>query len=303
MATETSSIDDLLSASMSQHSQPVTESHQNEEPTTDYESLDESVTEIKEPESMANVEDQEGSSYEDNNEESTPEKQYDDYGNEKPTPRTYTEDEVNERVNKAIRERLARGKNQNAQQPTQQQMQQQASGFEYNAESEEGWQQQLEQFVEQTFNKISQKQLQQQQMQREQEAEQVFVEKFTSGMDKFSDFKQVVGSQPITDPMTMALRGINDPASFIYAASKRHPEELQRISKLQDPYSQILEIGRLEERMRKTSQGTNAPRPIGRTKEDSPIKFKEKDKEPSIEDLIAKSEAKRMAKIKQFRGK
>ena len=77
---------------------------------------------------------------------------YDDYGNTKTPPRTYTEEEVNERINKAVRERLSRGDNTN-QQPTQQQVVQQAQGFEYNPDSEESWEGQLEKFVRRTVSK------------------------------------------------------------------------------------------------------------------------------------------------------
>jgi hypothetical protein len=224
----------------------------------------------------------------------------DEYGNAKPAAKTYTEEEVNERINRAVRERLARG---GTQQPTEQAMQKQVAGFEYDPDANESWQQQLELFVEQTVSKMSQKQQAQVQREREQNAQAEFETKFTQGMDKFGDFRDVVGQQPITDSMTIALRGMKDPASFIYAAAKRSPQELARIAKIPDHVAQIVEMGKLEERMRKTASGTNAPRPVSRTSEDAGLPAAKKKSEPSIEDLIAKNDAKKFAQIKQRRAR
>lgn len=223
----------------------------------------------------------------------------DDYGNPEPAKKTYTEDEVNERINKAIRDRLARLERNN-QQPQQQQQQaaaqQDASGFEYNPDSSQDWQQQLESFVEQTVSKMTGRQQQQQQQQREQQAQAEFEIKFHQGMGKFQDFTDVVGNQPITDAMTIATRAMKDPASFLYAASKRHATELQRISQLPDQYAQMVEMGKLEERMRKNKEATKAPRPLSTTKEDTTLKPAAK-KDNSIDALIAQSDAKRRAQL------
>jgi hypothetical protein len=229
------------------------------------------------------------------------ERDYDDYGNTKAPPKTYTEEEVNDRINKAVRERLARGNNQNPQ-PTAQQVAKQAEGFEYNPDSSEPWEAQLEKFVEKTVSKIGQKQAQQQQQARDEAHQAEFEDKFTRGMSRFSDFREVVASQPVTDPMTYALRGLADPAAFIYAASKRHPQELSRISQIADPATQIMEMGRLEERMRKTAPSTKAPKPVSRSRDDAAMPVTQKKKEPTIEDLIAKSDAKRKAQFNQKRG-
>jgi len=227
----------------------------------------------------------------------------DDYGNEKASPRTYTEDELNERINHAVRDRLARAERNNGQQtqPTQQQVQQATSqGFEYNAESNESWQQQLEQFVEQTVSRMGQRQTQQAHQQREQQEQAAFEDKFRQGMGKFQDFTQVVAHHPVTDAMTMALRGVSDPAAFLYAAAKREPKELERISQIRDPYTQIAEMGKLEERMKKGKPASKTPKPIGRTQEDLAIPHKSS-KQPSLEELIAKDAAKRLALQKQRR--
>ncbi len=304
MATEVSNIDDLLMGGSSPSIPATPESRyeeQEETPDTSYgdiespnssDSHDDHTSEPEEPEHS------EESAEDDHKKE----EDYDDYGNAKTPPKTYTEEEVNERINKAVRERLARGDNKN-QQPTQQQVTQQAQGFEYNPDSEESWEGQLEKFVERTVSKIGQKQAQQQQQAKDEAHQAEFEDKFSRGMGRFSDFREVVGSQPVTDPMTYALRGLPDPAAFIYAASKRHPQELARISQIGDPAAQIMEMGRLEERMRKAAPSTKAPKPVSKSREDSSMPVKGKKTEPSIEDLIAKSDAKRKQQLNQKRGR
>ena len=301
MSTETSNIDDILMSGRTA-TQPETPEHKQ-----DYEG-DYDVTESDDPGINSNESELPGDSREEYSGDDDPEpdetKDFDDYGNEKPKPRTYSEDEVNERINKAIRERLARGNNQQQQPPPAAAVQRQTQeGFEYDPEAQGNWQQQLEMFVEQTVNRMSQKQVQKQSEYREQQVQEEFVSKFNNGMEKFNDFKDVVGSQPITDSMTLALRGMKDPASFIYAASKRNPKELQRISQIPDHISQVVEMGKLEERMRKNSAGTTAPKPISRTREDAGMPAGKKSREPTIEDLIAKSDAKRAAQMKQRRSR
>jgi hypothetical protein len=300
MATEVSNIDDLLAGGISP-STPSTPESKFEEPQeeigSNYEESESDDTNAKDLDEA-----HEESEAEESKESKEKESDYDDYGNTKTPSKTYTEEEVNERINKAIRERLARGNNQN-QQPTSQQMAQQAQGFEYNPDSEESWEGQLERFVEKTVSKLGQRQAQQQQQARDEQVQAEFEDKFTRGMSRFNDFRDVVGSQPVTDPMTYALRGLPDPAAFIYAASKRHPQELTRISQIQDPAAQIMEMGRLEERMRKSAPGTKAPRPVSRSKDDAGLPAKQKSKEPTIEDLIAKSDAKRKAQLNQKRGR
>jgi hypothetical protein len=289
MATETTSIDDLLTGggvNDSQHPAPEVYDEPGQNNSSEHED--------KVSEYTSEYEGEERTEDESDKEESKSET--DDYGNEKPAPRTYTEDEVNE----MFRKRYKRG----AQQPEQQQHQPQTQQqFEYNPDSGDNWQQQLEQFVEQTIDKRTQRQVSQQHQQQEMAAAAEFRDKFERGMDKFSDFYDVVSQQPVDEAMTLALRAVNDPASFIYAASKRHPQELQRIAQLRDPYAKIAEMGKLEERMKKAANATKAPRPVGRSADDAPIKYKENNKEPSIEQMIAKSEAKKLAMMKQRRAK
>jgi hypothetical protein len=296
MATETSSIDELLVSEITS-TRPAA-------PETQYEPEDETYDEPVSGNASNDVsedsqdEGEEEPSEQDASEESpSKEREVDDYGNAKKAPRTYSEEEVNEMFRK-------RFKNQAPE--VQQQMQQQqaqGTGFEYNPESTESWQTQLEQFVEATISKVSQKQVQAQHQQREAQAQMEFEDKFTRGMERFSDFRDVVGAAQIDDPMTYALRGMNDPAAFIYAAAKRQPQELSRISNIQDPYAKMVEMGKLEERMRKTAASTSAPRPITRAREDGSMPINNAKKEASIEDLIAKSDAKRRAQLVAKRGR
>jgi hypothetical protein len=286
MATETTSIDDVLAtAHLPAEQRPLPpESRETEpEPEPVYEELHESKPEPEdEPEEVKEPEPEPESSNED------------DYGNpvEKQESKTYTEDEVNERINKAVRERLARLERK--QEITPQQAQTAATNFEYNPDDAGDWQQQLKQFVKQTYQETMQEQQQAVVAQREQQVQAEFETKLFSGMGKFQDFRDVVGQQPITDAMTMATRAMSDPAAFLYAASKRHSVELQRIAKIGDPYAQMVEIGKLEERMRKGKATTSAPRPVSRTREDSSMTTSKDDRPKSIEEMIAESDAKRL---------
>jgi hypothetical protein len=306
MATEYGNIDDMLAGATAPSTPPTSESKDTYVEPDDAPENDNEIPEsdskddfYSTPEEKAKA-DEEPDEVEDEPEASGDD--YDDYGNAKAPAKTYTEEEVNERINKAVRERLARGNNQN-QQPTQQQVEKQAQDFEYNPESAESWQTQLEKFVEKTVSKMGQKQAEQQQIERDHQVQAEFEEKFSQGMGRFGDFREVVGSQPITDPMTYALREMSDPAAFIYAASKRHPAELQRIANLPSRNAQMIEMGKLEERMRKVASGTKAPKPVSRSRDDGGMPTKVKKTEPSIEDLIAKSDAKRRAALNQKRGR
>jgi hypothetical protein len=110
-----------------------------------------------------------------------------------------------------------------------------------------------------------------------------FEDKFSSGMSKYNDFQQVVAGKPITDAMLMATRNFENPAAFIYAATKLHLEELNRISK-EDHYTQAVEIGRLHERMLKERKAVSkAPIPIDSPKGDIGQKL---NTTPSIESRI-----------------
>lgn len=297
MSTQTSSIDEMLLTGTAPSTPPVSESKELEEvpelPENTYEEPEETPPEETEPEPEQ--------------EEEKKEPEQDDYGNDKAPDRTYTQAELDERINRAVRERLARGNHQSQQQTTAQQTQgqvaQKEQDFEYDPESADSWEAQLEKFVEKTVSKIGQRQIQEQQQLRDQAQQAEFEEKFNRGMSRFSDFREVVSSQPVTDPMTHALRGISDPAAFIYAASKRHPQELARISQIPDAAVQIMEMGRLEQSMRKQPGSTKAPKPVSRSRDDGGMPTKAKKSQPSIEDLIAKADAKKRQQLQQRRGR
>ncbi len=299
----TSNIDDLLlGGSNAQHPMSPEEGAQNNEPLEDEDAspTDDIHAETEEKKEQAETLDDEGDSQEDNDDSS----EVDEYGNEK------------EPENEAIRERLARQarkhqaeieelRAQLAQQGASREVQQAAKDFEFDPEGQGDWQQQLQQFIKHTVSSMSKEQ-EEAHIRREEHATQsAFESRFREGMSRFDDFKEVIASLPceISNPMTLATRSMENPAAFLYAAAKREPKELERISKIRDPYGQMMEMGKLEERMRRNKASTKAPRPLGRTEEDAPVKSSSKKKgEPSIEDLIAKSESKRMNKMKARQG-
>lgn len=303
----TSSIDELLVTGKTSN-QPATPEHQptQEEVARETSVVDE-VVPYEETDYSDSMQSNEPSSDADESESKpSDDGSFDDYGNEKPKPRTYTQDEADEYANKIVRERLARleRNNPNLTQAEQRQVQKQAEGFEYDADSSQSWQQQLEGFVEQTVSKMHQKQAHQSQQAREQQALQAHQEKFQRGLEKFKDFEEVVGAQGhlISDDMLKATRAMKDPAAFLYAVAKRAPKELERISRLDDPYQQVVEIGKLEERMKSVKKQTNAPRPVSRTQEDAQIPESKKKSAPSIEEQIAQDAARKLAMQKKRRG-
>ncbi len=205
----------------------------------------------------------------------------DEYGNEVAKSRTYTEEEVQ----RMIRDRLSRGSAQ--QQPTQQQAQQATSeGFEADPNSNESWEAQLEQFIDRRLETREQNAQRQQWERAEQIRQMEYETKFTTGMEKYRDFREVVGKLPITDAIMTATREMKDPAAFLYAASKTHPGDIERIAALPTAIQQATEIGRLEERMKKTRNISNSSRPLANTKSD----FSSEKVVPkrSIDDLINK---------------
>lgn len=228
----------------------------------------------------------------------------DEYGNKK------------ERMSKGMKDRLDRKEKQHqreieqrdrelqalrqqlANQGASSQVQQAAADFKYDPNDEASWQQQLADFVKHTVKSMNNDEQEKQRVEQEKHAEREFNQKFTKGMDRFNDFVDVVGSQPIDNAMTLALRGMADPSAFIYAASKRQPGELKRISELRDPYARMVEMGKLEERMRRNKPVTKAPRPLGRTAEDATSKVTPKQKDLTGDDLLAKADAKRLATVR-----
>lgn len=300
----TTSIDDFLSGIAGNSQQPATpESHDQEpEPIEEVESNEPDYgvdgDEPSEPQSDDSPPEEPDSA--ESEQESRPkEPETDEYGN------------TQEPENEAIRERLARQARKHqaemddlrallSQKGASQEVQQAAKDFEYDPEAKGDWQQQLASFVKQTVNSMTREQEETKTRQQEHEAQRAFETKFHQGMSKFDDFKDVMTNLDfqITDPMTIATRAMENPASFLYAAAKRNPQELERISKLRDPYVQMTEMGKLEERMRRNKPTTKAPRPLGRTQDDSITKAKPKEKDNSGDDLLASADAKRMSTVK-----
>jgi len=288
MTHETSSIDDILASTAMGNSPNAVENKPDIEAQTSVaDSPQQEVDQIS-PSEPAGLSEPEAIENTDVSSET------DDYGNERAPSRTYTEEEVNERINRAMRERMARERQNhgqiNAQNAQNMQNQPQNSSQGQN----EDWRQELDSYIDSRMEARVAQQAREAQVRQEQAAQAEFEGKFRAGMGRFSDYVQVVGSQPITDAMTVASRAMSDPAAFFYAASKRAPQELQRISQIQDQYAQMVEIGKLEERMRQSrpSVTTKTPKPIGRAQEDSAIPYKSDTREPTIEEQIAAHEAK-----------
>jgi hypothetical protein len=233
----------------------------------------------------------------------------DEYGLESEEQKTYTKAEMNEYANRLVRERLARLERNSGQQFTQQQVQQQAQqaqkDFQYDENSSQDWQQQLKEFVKQTNIEQQQEYARQIQQAQEQQRMAEFESKFIQGMNKFTDYHEVVRGKNISDHMVMAARGIKDPASFFYAAAKRAPDELAKIAQEPDPYAQAAAIGRLDAMLRKQAQkASNAPRPVSQTKEDAPAptpKAAASRYENELDNLLVADQRKRLELINSRR--
>lgn len=312
-----SSIDDLLMG-VGNSQQAETPEHKDklqkqEEEKAPIEEIDSDVPEYNDV--AESDSDTDKSADDSNDEEEKPEKKIDSQDEE-----SNEEDEYGnkkERMSKGMKDRLDRKEKQHQREIEQrdrelmelrQQLQNQGASkevqqavkdFKYNPNNEEvSWEQQLSDFVKQTVNNMHSEEQQRSRQRQEEQVQREFHKKFTQGMDRFTDFREVVGAQPIDDAMTLSLRAMADPSAFIYAASKRHPQEIERISKLPDPYTRMVEMGKLEERMRRNKPTTKAPRPLGRTREDATTKPPVKQKDTTGDDLLAKADAKRLSLVK-----
>jgi len=285
-----SSIDDLLAGGVS--------SSQPEAPESEYQEAPEEVEELEPDEPDTSDDEAEETDDKEVADKLAEESKVDEYGNQK------------EPENEAIRERLARQakkynteieglRQQLAQQNAAPVVQQAAQDFEYDPNSGGDWQQQLAKFVKQTVQSMNVEQENTNKQQVERQQYQEFQTKFRDGMDRFDDFIEVVSDKPLDDAMTLALRGIADPAAFIYTASKRNPEDLERISKLRDPHARYAEMIRLEERMRRNKPTTKAPKPLNRTVEDTTTKASKKAVDTTGDDLLAKADSTRLSKAVQ----
>lgn len=212
----------------------------------------------------------------------------DEYGNELPPPKMYTEEELN----RIIRERVSRFERNQASQLNSPISQSQKQASETGAEESPDWQQELKGFIKNTLSELTVQEQEQQRIMQEQKELAEFEAKFQQGMSRYADFVDVVSKQPITDAMTHATRGMQDPTAFLYAAAKKAPEELQRISKL-NPYAQMIEMGKLEMKLKANKPVTNSPRPLAKTKEDVTAGYKETGSK-TVDDLIAESARKKL---------
>lgn len=194
-----------------------------------------------------------------------PSAELDEYGNAIPPPKMYTE----EQVQKMMRDRLKRGPFREEPAPSPQQLQQaEDTGFQYNENSELSWSQQLKQFVKSTMQEVKKEEYFEHQKAVKKQAEIEFEAKFHTGMSKYPDFVETMSDKVITDDMVMATRGLANPAAFLYTAAKKMPQELDRISKIADPYQQVAEMGRLHEKLSKKKPSSNAPRPLSPDRSD-----------------------------------
>lgn len=215
----------------------------------------------------------------------------DDYGNKIQSKKVYTEEEVQNMIRKRLKERHDQPQQQYQASP--QQVQQAQDSFQHDPNSEETWEVQLDRHIRGTIQKIQNEQQENAFREHQNQLQKEFEEKFDNGRSKYSDFLEVVKGKPITNAMMMSTRSMEDPAAFIYAASKLQPQELQRIANISDPYQQAAEMGKLEERMRKAKTKSSAPKPGTKIRSDMPEKYS--GKPPSIDDKILHDAQKRFS--------
>ncbi len=307
-----SSIDDLLlGGSTSQ--QPMSPEEKMQTEVEPVEEMDEEIPEYDDPEPDTTDEDdtEEDKTEDDSDDSQIGERgketdEIDEYGNKKERMSQGMKDRLDRKEKQHQRELEERERELNnlraqlSQQGASPQVQQAAKDFEYDPDAGGDWQQQLASFVKQTVQSMTNEQQANQKRNEEAQVQAEFEGKFREGMNRFDDFKEVITNLPfeITNSMTLATRSMDNPAAFLYAAAKRNPQELERISKIRDPYGQMMEMGKLEERMRRNKPTTKAPRPLGRAPEDSTSKAPAKNKDHSGDDLLAKADAKRLAAVK-----
>ncbi len=308
----TSNIDDLLMGTRMPSAPQAPEQHYQDGPE-EIEELEPDVPEVSayeasEPESDHMSEGEELGVSEDRPDDEAQE--FDEYGNEKERMPKGMKERLDRRDRKHQQEveqrdlEIAQLRAQLANQGADKNVQNAVKDFEYDPNEAGDWQQQLASFVRQEVNTMTREQEQKKIQEEESRVQRDFEEKFQHGMSKFKDFANVINELPfqISYHMTVATRAMDDPAAFLYAAAKRNPQELERISKLRDPVAQVTEMGRLEERMRRNKPTTQAPRPLERTRENASIPAPKKKTEPSIEDLIASNDAKKINRMRARQG-
>jgi hypothetical protein len=207
-----------------------------------------------------------------------------DYGIPEPVKaeeKKYTDSDMQ----RMIRERLERVK----QTATPAQVQEIAKDFKSSTPDAtvEQWEKEFDAHVNKTLDQREEKAKVLRMQEHENKIQKEYENRFADGMGKYQDFWEVVNKNPITPPMMIATRSMENPAAFLYAASKLHPETLTRIAGMTDHAAQMVEIGRLEERMIKASRSTKAPRPLERIQGDDFEDRTPAPKEKSIDERIA----------------
>lgn len=183
----------------------------------------------------------------------------DEYGNPVAKSKTYTEEEVQAMIRKRLKDR-------HAEQPVQQEAK---KATEATPENDVAWKDELKEVIKETAQELQRDEREKEWRRNEDVAHAEFESKFSTSMQKYSDFEGVVGGKPITAAMMTATRDMRDPAAFLYAACKQNPGEIERISKIPNAVTQAVEIGRLEERMKKARVISNAPPPAKRISGDA----------------------------------
>lgn len=123
--------------------------------------------------------------------------------------------------------------------------------------------------------------------------------KFQTGATRFPDFANVVSKAGFTNEMTKAGLHFDDSAAFFYAAAKLMPAEVKRIAKLPSAERQIIELGRLDEKLRASTTNNSkkqaASRPISKVRGDG---VTEKEKSEPVGDILAAEDARRSKSLR-----
>lgn len=279
-------VDELLSEA------PVEEAQEFNEPEESNDALQE---ETHEEESSAEAEEEVKA-------ESSEEDDLDDYGDvgdESDEP-VYSKKKMQEIVQERLRRERARYEKMMEEARMSQAPQQPEAPADPYAQSADNqdWEAQLDTILEQRMQKIEQKKMQEAVRAREEQEQKEYAQKFEAGMSRYEDFGDVVDPFSMSDHMMMATRGLKNPAAFIYSANKHHAEDLSKIKQL-PPAQQMVEIGRLEERMRRQrSTQSKAPAPIMPDKGD--VRHKSFTPSNSVDQLLMREQSDR---IKRRQGK
>lgn len=202
----------------------------------------------------------------------------DEFGNEVSTEQKMLTMEEHQRLlNEAIRKRIKNWSPEAQEQMMAQINQPQQQPQVTSPDGEVNWEQELKSLVKTTMIEAQQEAVRAVQQQEELAKYQEFEGKFNTGATRYNDFEDVVMTKPLSPAMLKATQNMNDPAAFVYAACKAQPQEIERIAKLKDPIQQAVEIGKLEERMRKVRSATKAAAPL----------------EPSVSDITGKNTSNR----------